>query len=222
MDAVKSPEELYDEKLATMPIRLRELTKKLGEELTRLYLKWKNYRALFANHETVGLLNKAAPAFFGHLQRVLWQDILLHLCRITGPRKSMGHANLTIGLLGEFNPDPKQKARVQKLVTSAIQKSEFARDVRNRRLAHIELPPDDGTPPVPLASGSRKQVENALAAIRDALLEVERWYLGSTTRYESPIDALGGAECFLECLQLGVECRERAREVRRGKRTASK
>jgi hypothetical protein len=96
------------------------------------------------SQERVDLLNAAAPAFFHELQRMIWEDVLLHLCRITDPIKTMGHDNLTIMRLPNAIPDLALRAVVKPLVDDAGQKTQFARDWRNRRLAHQELPASRG------------------------------------------------------------------------------
>src|SRR4030095_7611026 len=49
-----------------------------------IHLKWNEYVRLFGtDEERINLLTQTAPAFFAVVDRVLWDDVLLHICRLT-------------------------------------------------------------------------------------------------------------------------------------------
>jgi|SRR2546425_256293 len=207
-----SSEEVRAAKIAAMGAPLGELHFSLSNEVTWLHLKWKDYRALFAHSQgRIDLLNEAAPDFFGNLQRTLWEDVLLHLCRLTDPLKSMGRDNLTILQLPLLIEEIGLREQVKSLVTLAGAKTQFARDWRNRRLAHLELPDFDGTDSIPLAAASRQHVEDGLAAIRQAMNGVEVHYQDSPVSYEHSIEALGGVDSLLAYLEKGLQDKRRGR-----------
>lgn len=143
-------DQIRNEAVTAMGSPLGEMYFALYKEIVWLHLKWKDFRALFAsNPERVDLLNRAAPYFFGNLQRMMFEDALMHLCRLTDPPQSMGHDNLTLQRL----PDccisiPVLCSQVQSNVDAAKQKTQFARDWRNRALAHQELPQSTGIRPL--------------------------------------------------------------------------
>jgi hypothetical protein len=201
-----SSEEVRAAKIAAMGAPLGELHFALSNEVTWLHLKWKDYRTLFAHsQERIDLLNEAAPDFFGNLHRTLWEDVLLHLCRLTDPPKSMGRDNLTILQLPLLIEDIGLHEQVKNFAALAAVKTQFARDRRNRRLAHLELPDFDVTDSKPLAAASRQHVEDALAAIREAMNCVEVHYQDSPVAYEHSIEALGGVDSLLACLEKGLK-----------------
>ena len=183
----------------------------MWNEVNQLHLKWKEFRALYAaDQKTIDLLNQAAPTFFHDLQNVLWGDILLRLCRLTDPLKSAGKDTLSLARLPSVIPDNLLKAKVAPLVESAKQKTDFARDWRNRRLAHKELPPVTGQQTKPLEMASLKHVEEALTVIREAMNCIERHYENSTTTtYERCIEPSGGVNSLLSCLRRGVDAQRR-------------
>ena len=95
MGETLSPEQVRDRSVAAMPTPLGEIHYALHNEVAWLHLKWKDFRALFGrDQETIDLLNAAAPAFFHALQRMMWEDVLLHLCRLTDPPQSGRRDNL--------------------------------------------------------------------------------------------------------------------------------
>ena len=63
----------------------------LGAEFTRLWnecawlhLKWRDYRALFgASPARIDLLNASACGFFWMIDVTMWEDLILHVCRLT-------------------------------------------------------------------------------------------------------------------------------------------
>jgi hypothetical protein len=198
------PEEVQQRYVTAMGQDLGQLFHLLWNECAWLHLKWSDYMILFGNRpERVLLLNQAAPTFFKLVQDAIWEDTLLHICRLTDPPKSSGRDNLTLRrLLGlvpaEIRPD------VDSLLQLAILKSEFARDWRNRKIAHRDLRRALSESTIPLAPASRKSVQEALEAIVDVLNFVERHYDGSTTRYDL-CPPPGNAESLLCVLRDGVE-----------------
>ena len=192
-------------KIAAMPAPLGEIHFALYNEVVWLYMKWNDFYSLFGSDaETVALLNQAAPVFFNHLQRALWEDILLHLCRLTDPPQSVGRNNLTLRRLPLIITEPALKTNVEALVGQARNKTDFARDWRNRRLAHKELPPLSGQTSVPLTPASRKDVEHALKAITEVMNCIERHYQNSDVEYSGVIEPPGGVDALLHYLKKGV------------------
>ena len=90
--------------------------------------------------------------------------------------------------------------------------------VKIRRLAHKELPSPDGSPSKPLATASRKHVEDALRPMRDAMNAIQFRKMGSSTGYEHSIGALGGVDSLLFYVDKGLEAVRRDREDRRAKK----
>lgn len=213
-----TPEQVLNKSVIAMLGPLGELYHPLHDELAWLHIKWSDFRRLYAtSQERVDLLNKAAPAFFHQHQRMTWENVLLHLCRITDPIQSMGHDNLTIMRIPNAVPDPGLRAVVKSLADDAKQKTQFARDWRNRRLAHQELPAPPGQAVAPLPPASRQNVEDALGAIRRTMNHVERHYLNESVLYEHSIEALGGVEALIAHLTKGIESEKAKRDGRFGK-----
>jgi len=217
MAETHTAEEVRAQCVAAMPAPLGELYFALWNQLAWLHLKWNDFRALFAeSQETIDLLNEAAPDFFGNLQRMMWEDLLLHLCRLTDPVKSAGKDTLTVRRISELIPDQQLKVQVASEAENARDKTQFARNWRNRRLAHRELPPLAGETPNPLDPASRQHVEDALAALRQTMNTMAEHYLGAAVGYEHSIEALGGVTSLVSRLKMGVEARRAKLDRLRG------
>jgi hypothetical protein len=211
-------EQVRNKSVVAMPTPLGDIHHWLHDELGWLHIKWSDFRRLYATgQERVDVLNTAAPAFFNQLERMMLEDVLLHLCRITDPVKSVGRDNLTIMRIPDAIPDLALRGVVGPLVDNAKQKSQFARDWRNRRLAHQELPALQGQLAATLPPPSVQNIEDALAAIRKAMNHIERHYLNETVLYEHSMEALGGVEALIARLTKGIEAEKAERERRLGR-----
>lgn len=211
-------EQVRDKTLAAMPVPLGETHYSLSNEVAWLYLKWNDFRALFSDRETVDLLNSSAPMFFHDLQRMMWDDLLLHLCRMTDRPRLGRHEHLSVRTLPSLVSGEKLRREIQALADDADHKTQFARDLRNRRLAHTELSLADTAQPV--ASATLEQVRDALTAICRPINLLEKVYLDTPVSYEDPIPVLGGIDMLLATLRKGVNARRIEREIKLGKHVA--
>ena len=152
------------------------------------------------------LLNSAAPAFFYQLQGTLWEDVLLHICRLTDPAKSFGKENLTLQRL-PLLVDATIRTDVESLLGSAQQKCAFARDWRKRRIAHRDLNLSLNENAKPLAPASRKAVGEGLAAIAAVLNRVELRYCGGEVGYQY-FESRLSARALVHVLEQGLTARK--------------
>ena len=91
-----SAEQVLEKCIRDMGPELGPLYNELSDELVWLHAKWKQYRQLFGySEERADLLNKASGYFFKIIQDALWDNIILHISRLTDPVKSAGKDNLT-------------------------------------------------------------------------------------------------------------------------------
>jgi AbiU2 len=185
---------------------LGELQYLLWHDVTWLHLKWFEFRELFGTKPSrVDLMNETAPTFFSHLEDVVWNDVLLHLSRLTDPPATRGRQNLT------FRRFPPLVARlpIRDAIHAALDKvdsvSRFARDWRDRRLAHRDFRHAQDPAARPLASASRASVETALNAVRELMQIPEGHYRDTEVAYDQAINAPGGAWEMLYHLESGLE-----------------
>jgi hypothetical protein len=84
----------------------------LWQDLARLHLSWNEYVPLFgANKKRVDDLNKAAHNFFGMVQDMWWNDILLMLWKLT----DTDTRTLSILRLPGFVPSAMQRSSTRRL-----------------------------------------------------------------------------------------------------------
>lgn len=189
----------------------------LWQQLAWLHSKWAEYVDLFGTKESrVALMNEAAPRFFRIVQDSIWDDVLIHIARLTDPPKSAGRANLTIQRLPAL-VGAAVKAEVNGKIAVALTRSAFARDWRNRRIAHgdYELALDLSAA-IPLAPASRQMVCEALESVCDVINAVGLHYLDSTSFFDSR-SSHQGAVSLLHVIAAGLEAeRERSARIQSG------
>ena len=113
--------------------------------------------------------------------KVLLEDMLLHISRLTDPPasgKDRDKGNLTIRNLPGFVEDATTRAALYRLVNKAWDKVEVILKLRIHRIAHCNLDLAINNEPTPLLEPAKEQVREALSAIRDVLTGLEQRYFG--------------------------------------------
>lgn len=179
----KPQNEQRAEYVKVMGPELGSLCYELREQLDWLKHKWMELEQLFAKGaERIELLNTVAPNFFYMLHKLMLEDAMLHLCRITDPaetrtrlsKKFVTRKNLTVRGLPGAIPEMQFRDRVKTKVQEAHAKCEFARLPRNRLLAHADseaIQYGSGGPPI-----LRSHIEDAMKSLRDLIALVEEHY----------------------------------------------
>lgn len=181
----------------------------LSNELVWLHLKWANYLALFGtSSERVALLNQTAGSFFHAIQDVMWNDLLLGLARLSDPPRTAGRDNLSVTCLPDLVTGTPIQATVASQVALVLEHVQFARDWRNRHLAHRDLARAiAGREAEPLSLASTASIRLCLGDLVDLLNMVDNHYLDSTMFYDMD-HVPGGPESLLRVLGHGIRAQE--------------
>jgi hypothetical protein len=211
-------ESVREEHLEILGPKLGPVYHELYNECAWLHIKWNQYVELYgAKPERIDLLNRSASLFFRVVQDALLEDTLLNLARLTDPPKSAGKNNLTVQRLPALITDAEFRIEIQNLVDVAIDATAFARDWRNRHIAHKDLALALSEGAEPLAPASRKHVKDALLAVSRILQRINEFYFKSDL-YFGPIAEPYGALALLYVIRDGVEAEERRQQrLRSGK-----
>src|ERR1051326_2048217 len=207
----QTAEEARTERINAMGEDLGSLFDALWQQLNFAKMKWREYVSLYGtNEKRIALLNAAAPRFFGRLDAILWEDILLHIARLTDSPSTFGRqdrANLSIRALPPLINDLSLRDTVTQRVRSAVDAAEFARDWRNRHIAHRDLQRALERDAEPLAFASRACVNGAFEKMQAVMNTIQVHYLDSETHYDVP-NSSGSATSLLH--EIGrASCRER-------------
>jgi hypothetical protein len=208
-------EESKQANINAMGQELGPLYDAMWQQVAWLHDKWEEYVELYGTKESrLTLLNKAAPLFFRIVQDTLWEDVLLHICRLTDSPQFMNNANkanLSIRRFPAAIDDGPTKIVVETLIAEALTASEFCRDWRIRHIAHrdLRLALDPTAPP--LKPASRAKIKEAIKAIDAVLNAISSHYLDSTTDFSSDGTA-HGAVSLLYVLDDGIKAEQARRE----------
>lgn len=212
--STRSPSEAKVVHVAAMGAELGALYSALWQEVAWIHSKWAQYVVLFGTKpERVELLNKAAPSFFRLVQDTLWENVILHIARLTDSPQSVGKPNLSIKRVPALVSDPTLKVRIETLVSNCVSSTEFSRDWRNRHLAHRDLKRATADVADPLLPASRAKVKEVLANFCDLLNALSQHYLDSTSFFDMS-GTPGDAEELLYVLDDGLKM-DAARKERR-------
>ena len=213
MSTYRTAEEVKEGHVAALGSNLGLLYNHLSDECTWLHMKWREYSELFGTSpERLDVLNAAAGSFFRIVQDVMWDDALLGLARLTDPERTGKYENLSIQALPKYLTDP-LLSLVESDIESAVKATGFARDWRNRRIAHTDLGLAlGGGSAKPLEHASRISVNDALAAIASVLNRIDQHYFDSTVMYSMSEAAPPSSVSMLRRLRDGLEQEERRRE----------
>jgi hypothetical protein len=162
-----------------MTPELREVHEALWREVAWLHLKWSIIMQLHGTPDGVALLNRSAPRYFAIGQMAWLQDIYLGFCRLTDPPRSLGKDNLCFERyldLIDVASHAGLRQKVATLVVDLQSHCEFARDHRNRRIAHSDLLTKLGRHTQPLAQVTKAEIEGAFERCRTLINEVEFGY----------------------------------------------
>src|SRR6266404_1048523 len=161
-----------------IPAEIRQAYDSLAWDVCQLHRKWGMFCRLFASGENiVELLNTSAAGFFRTLEDLLADDILLSISRLADPKQSFGKDNLTLERLVHSIDSTKHaqlKREIERRFSNARDKCAFAKDQRNKRIAHSDLSTKLQVNSLP--SPTKTNIEEALESIRRVMNSVELYF----------------------------------------------
>ena len=201
----KSGEQVRDEMVEKLGHDFGRLLNSLYNEISWLTFKWIEFRELYGTKESrFDIMNKTAPFFFSTIQKVLWENLLLGVARITDPPQTAGKKNTTLRALGQHIKDEEFKIEFEKEISEILTASEFCRDWRNRWIAHMDYELSiNRDSAVPLQTANRWKLRTTLEKIQALYNKVSFRYLNSSTPWEM-LSSHTGAVSLLYRLQDGL------------------
>ena len=203
MSQDKSAEQIKNQHLEQMGVELGTIFNFLYNEVLTINYKWTEYIEVYGtNEERLKLLNKTAPTYFAVVQKVLFENIVLNIARITDPIQSMGKKNLTIKAIPQFITDDNLKARILKCIDEIDNESSFCRDWRNRLITHSDYSLLMNEKAQPLEPANRTKIDSIIKLLYEFINELYDKYF-NTRIYEKIIKANNGVFRLLCLLDEG-------------------
>jgi len=177
----------------------------LDNEFVWLCVRWINFRQLFAvSEDQIDLLNRAAPAFFGTIQRILQDDLVIGLCRLTDAAVVAGRDNLVLERL-ILGLDPTTVSALEVDLRNGLAEVRSVvsplRVHRNRRVAHADLNATVSPATNPLPPDSRQTLGAALSLMAEYLNRFRAHFGLPVSMYMDTILGLGDAEYLVSLLR---------------------
>ena len=233
MGTHQTAEETRQCRVDKMGPELGELHDDLFTEVAWLHLKWAHYRELFVeSSEQTALFNRIAPLFFARLDDILFDDIILHISRLTDPpvytqktnQRKQKHYRLSLKCLVELIPNDGLRKQVGQEVGSLCAMSDIARDWRHRLLAHCDLLTVRDQNPRPRPGASRHDIEEILASMRRVMNLVYAHFCDTEDAY-CFVGTIGGPSELVRALELAdpakLDKQEKRRDIERLKRPSA-
>jgi hypothetical protein len=200
----------------------KEIQNKLGEvfghdyravevEYLNIRTAWRFYRTLFGtNAERVDFLNEISGIFFVTIEAALFEKVMLGLCRLLDPattgRGKGAKENLTFFTLEKHIHVTELKEAYQEKLENCVTLAEFARDWRNKRIAHADYLVASGK--VDLQTASRAKLQKLIDEVGE-LVQFLHINLLEADLMLDPILPPSDEYQFLGVLYEGLQSRDR-------------
>jgi hypothetical protein len=187
-------------------------------EMTLLTVKWVSYNELFGTKaRRIELLNQASGFFFHFVQESLWDDILLHISRMTDPARMNRKERLSISQIPEIITDDNLREEISNLVKTANEKAGlYCRKIRNSRIAHKDLQQAIGEKSSLLDHEIKPNISEVLNALTKVMNLISIHYMKTQVSFMD-LEAKSAVLSLLLVLDDGLmKEQERQEKLRRG------
>jgi len=183
-----------------IPPQIDEIYMALFHQVSHLHAKWEIFCQLYASSsEVVDLLNSSAAGFFRVCQDVLAYDVFLTISRLTDPKQTRLGKNVRDNLSLERLVSsidsvkfPKLSGEIKQLLAKSKNKCGFVKELRNKLIAHNDLPTNLQAKVNPLPMPTKQNIEDALESIRNVMNAVPSYFENSTVAYQLASMPSGG------------------------------
>ena len=164
----------------------RELLSAIEREFIQLRYRWAILGQLFdSGQDNVDLLNKSGSNVFQLFQKLIIDDVMMSLCRLSDPPKSMGHENASLrNLISKLEQELPSTSR-EKIDAKLTELTEHLGEItilRNKALSHTDMTHALNTEMLPRPTydeidGAIDSVENILNEITGRVFDYSGAYL---------------------------------------------
>jgi len=103
---------------------------------------YNQYQKLFSmGAKRIELLNEIAPSFFRDIQRLLWDELIVSVSKLTDPYRQGKNKNLSLGILIQLAEEYKWEFGKELIATvdAAHEAASIIREWRRKKVAHRDL-----------------------------------------------------------------------------------
>ena len=181
----------------------------IASEITELHYRWVVFRNVYAvdqNH--IEILNELDGSFFGTVQGLYWDAIILHIIKLTDPMKTGSNLNLTLERVWNEYKDEISDAsnhELKEIMSNISKAKKHLKTHRSKRLAHLDYKYGTDKEAFELGGISRADIKQILSLIRDFMNKIQGEIENTTTMYEGIIGVDGGTTLFRNLKMLGAD-----------------
>lgn len=191
-----------EQQLPAMEPGVSEAVTILSAQLVELHVIWDQFFALYADASTVAVLNRNSGLFFKIVQDVLWDRVLLGICRLLDPDVKGRDKNLTLRSLPPLITDVEFKAKVQQACDDASLTAKFALDHRNKRIAHQDHQYTTNPELFEMKPVSRQSIDQMLESLRAVMRLIDNHYSDKDVLYDKTVLISGADRLVLKLRRL--------------------
>jgi len=208
-----TPEEIKDQIISSMGPDFGSLFYEFRNEILTITYMWDEYEELYGTKESrIDILNESAPTFFYLVEKVMRENILLGITRLTDPPVMNGKKNVSINAIPDFLNDTDLKSQINKKLKILKSSTQFCRDWRNRHIAHTDYNLRIDSQAKPLEASTRKKIKQALDEIQNVFNVISSKFINTTYMFDA-LRSRDGALDLLYTLEGGLmyenECKEK-------------
>lgn len=198
---MSTPQELEESAIKTFGNELGLTYYYLYNQIGFLKIKWSEYKKLYlVSKEQIDFLNSYAPFYFSVNQKIYFNDILLHIVKLTDKEKTLGHDNLSIEKLKSLIPNGKDNTEVKKAITDSLSQVKFFKEWRNKYLAHFDFYVMTNQNNNLLNEVPIEDVEKSINSLWNIIQIISKTYFNEILA-DDVIEQLGGATVFIKKLK---------------------
>ncbi|MCC6603957.1 MAG: hypothetical protein IT327_12140 [Anaerolineae bacterium] len=126
-----------------MTISIPREVEQLKDDLVWARHFYNQYQKLFGvGPKRIELLNEIAPSFFRDIQRLLWDQLIIGIGRLTDPHEQGKNRNLSLHILTKLAQENKWEfeAEINAKVEETCEAAKTIRTWRMKKVAHRDLP----------------------------------------------------------------------------------
>lgn len=189
---------------------LEPVFRKLSNHVAELHYLWNLYLEVFGgDKEQMALLNNSGAHFFYLTQRLILENVALTFSKLTDPNRQGQNENLSLKQIHVFASENQETDLLEKVkpIFSEIEKQVYKfRELRNKKIAHLDLEHELEISDSPLEGISKSYVEESLRLLRTYMNTVQHHYFNCETAYQHQVTPIGsGGKTLIRVLRKGLQ-----------------
>jgi hypothetical protein len=205
------------------PPGIEDLFNVLWQQVCGFSAKWRLYLDLFAEEANRKVVNATAPGAFTLIESALRNDMVMLIGRLTDPHATGSKPNLSLErLIRELKPHAPPELYVQLETDLAAIRTHVTpfKEIRNRKVGHIDMPTALAPVPDPALGISRGHVDQALVMVSKLMNSISL-HFADTEHMFARVEMHGNGEHLIFYLKAALERfeEEKQRELARFRTT---